>query len=516
MSGRTILVIDDSATIRKLTSTHLGQAGYRVILAESGERGLALAPEVRPDMILLDHQLPGTTGNQVLRRLIEIPGCEHIPVVVSSTLRKQADAEYTDIANVVGSLPKPFTPELLISTVANAIEVGSLVVASQGKGAAVPEVMEAPEEAALSGSCEAFGLREILDLLNNGAKTGALEVEAERDRYRFFLAEGRIQVVLTDGFNPAEVAATLPPGLRDLAPILNFTAGGASAQIDGLVDLLDKNVLDQRMLRSLLRHQAAYLSRQCFTGSPKAFRFEADLAAPSLYTRLPLEMSLAALLVQGSLVCPKEKLLPRTQGTVYVRRGQRGGNLDRTGLSANHMRVLSVLESPRSPETVAEEIGLPEDEVIRVLDGLLLAEWIHATTQSQARQVLVLEDDPASAQMLRELFPPDSPNYTGRVVRDELGLQLLIKRNQPDAVLLSLDDESHRELAVSLRAAENLKASKFIGLTSPESEREAAKLELDALVERPFDALAVLETLDGLFAEAGEESRKPVGAAAVS
>lgn len=511
MSGRTILVIDDSATIRKLTSTHLGRAGYRVVLAEDGERGLQLAPEVLPDVILLDHQLPGTTGNKILRQLIELPGCRNVPVVVCSTLRKRADAEYTDIANVVGSLPKPFTPELLISTVANAIEVGSLVVASQGEGTAVPEVMQAPEESALSGSCEAFSLREILDLLNNGAKTGALEVQAERDCYRFFLAEGRIQVVLADGFDPAEVAATLPPALKDLAPILNFTTGGASAQIDGLVDLLDKKVLDQRMLRSLLRHQAAYLSRRCFTGSPKEFRFEMGQTAPSLYHRLPLEMSLAALLVQGSLICPEDQLLPRSKEIVFVRRAQRGGNLDRTGLSANHMRVLSALEEPRSSEAVAKALGLAEDEVVRVLDGLVLAEWIRTTTESHARQVLVLESDPTTAQLLREILSPESDRYAGRVVRDELGLQLLLKRTQPDALLLSLDDEAQRELAASLRNDEKLVESKFIGITNPESENEAAGLQLDALVERPLDAETVLETLDRLFAEIDETPSEPSG-----
>jgi CheY-like chemotaxis protein len=58
MSQTTILVIDDSATIRRLVDSHLGQAGYRVVLAPNAEEGVALAPQVRPDLILLDHQLP--------------------------------------------------------------------------------------------------------------------------------------------------------------------------------------------------------------------------------------------------------------------------------------------------------------------------------------------------------------------------------------------------------------------------------------------------------------------------
>ncbi|MBX3437653.1 MAG: response regulator, partial [Planctomycetaceae bacterium] len=67
MSQITILVIDDSATIRRLVDGTLSPAGYRVILAPNAEEGLAQAKSVRPDLILLDHQLPGTTGAEVCK-----------------------------------------------------------------------------------------------------------------------------------------------------------------------------------------------------------------------------------------------------------------------------------------------------------------------------------------------------------------------------------------------------------------------------------------------------------------
>ena len=65
MSDKTILVIDDSATIRKLVDNHLSPCGYQVVLAPNAEIGLELAAEIHPDLILLDHQLPGTTGFEV-------------------------------------------------------------------------------------------------------------------------------------------------------------------------------------------------------------------------------------------------------------------------------------------------------------------------------------------------------------------------------------------------------------------------------------------------------------------
>src|SRR6056297_1727781 len=195
MSEKTILVIDDSATIRKLVDTHLTPAGYRVVLAPNAEHGLELAAEVKPDLILLDHQLPGTTGYNVCCQLVEAPELRQIPVVVSSTLRKKAYAEYIDLDNVVDMLPKPYTEELLRTTVANAIETAVMVVNSQSGGTAIPEVIDQLDEAALAGTFACFGLRELIDFLNNGRKSGVLEVESDRTRIRFHLDKGRIQAV---------------------------------------------------------------------------------------------------------------------------------------------------------------------------------------------------------------------------------------------------------------------------------------------------------------------------------
>ena len=170
MTDKTVLVIDDSATIRKLVDTHLSPVGYRVVLAPNAEDGLRLAAEIRPDLILLDHQLPGTTGYEVCCKLVESSELQLIPVVVSSTLRKKAYAEYIDLDNVVDMLPKPYTEELLRTTVANALETAAMIVSSQSQGTAVPEVIDQLDEAALAGSFSCFGLRELLDFLNNGAK----------------------------------------------------------------------------------------------------------------------------------------------------------------------------------------------------------------------------------------------------------------------------------------------------------------------------------------------------------
>lgn len=67
----TVLLVDDSASVRALITTLLGRAGYRVVSAEDGEQALELFEGGRPDVVLLDVNLPGISGWEVLERLRE-------------------------------------------------------------------------------------------------------------------------------------------------------------------------------------------------------------------------------------------------------------------------------------------------------------------------------------------------------------------------------------------------------------------------------------------------------------
>jgi PAS domain S-box-containing protein len=80
--GRTVLVIDDDPMVRELMSRFLTKEGFRVVLAENGERGLTLARECHPCVITLDVMMPGSDGWTVLVQLKENPITADIPVVM--------------------------------------------------------------------------------------------------------------------------------------------------------------------------------------------------------------------------------------------------------------------------------------------------------------------------------------------------------------------------------------------------------------------------------------------------
>jgi CheY-like chemotaxis protein len=379
VTDRTILVIDDSATIRKLADTNLSSAGYHVVLAPTAEDGLKMAAQHLPDLILLDHQLPGTTGYEVCCQLLKEPKLGHIPVVISSTLRKKAYAEYVELDNVVDMLPKPYTGELLLTTVANAIETASVVVASQYQGTAVPEVIGVVGEAVIAGSLKHFSLREVLDFMNNASKAGVLEVESPNARIRFHLERGRIQGVFAVGLSPAfsqSMIACLPESLVNLAPVLKMTLGGSNSNLfSSLIQLLDHKVLDPRLLRKLLRFQAAMLTWQAMHQENSTFRFDFGANTNALPGDLPLDSSLLSLLVDASLTHELDEAAPQAEQR-FARRAIRGQNLDRAGLSARHLTLMSALNQPRSVRQLADGLQWDPEEVCRVLRGFLLAELV--------------------------------------------------------------------------------------------------------------------------------------------
>jgi signal transduction histidine kinase/CheY-like chemotaxis protein len=113
--GSTILVIDDDASVRDLLSRLLQKDGHRVLTAEDGPSGLALASQVKPDAITLDVVMPGgMDGWEVLRLLKESPATHSIPVIMVSVMAEQEHALTLEVDDY---LVKPIDVERLARTI---------------------------------------------------------------------------------------------------------------------------------------------------------------------------------------------------------------------------------------------------------------------------------------------------------------------------------------------------------------------------------------------------------------
>jgi signal transduction histidine kinase len=105
--GGTVLVVEDNAVNRKLARNVLRSRGYRVLEADTGEEGIEIARRERPQLILMDLQLPGLDGMEATRRLKADPRTSGIPVVALSAHAHGVDEERARAAGCAGYIAKP-------------------------------------------------------------------------------------------------------------------------------------------------------------------------------------------------------------------------------------------------------------------------------------------------------------------------------------------------------------------------------------------------------------------------
>jgi len=114
----TILHIEDESDIREVARIALEQlGGFSVTEASSGSEGVALAAELRPDLILLDVMMPGMDGPATLRALRECPATAGIPVVFMTAKVRRHEIEHYLTLGARGVIAKPFDPITLADQV---------------------------------------------------------------------------------------------------------------------------------------------------------------------------------------------------------------------------------------------------------------------------------------------------------------------------------------------------------------------------------------------------------------
>ena len=114
MAAVRVLVVDDDESIRQIVRLCLGDEGYDVFEAANGLDALALLPDCRPDLILLDLRMPVMDGWEFARRYRLGPG-PHAPII-AFLAALNAEAEAADL-EAVGILAKPFDLEDLLAMV---------------------------------------------------------------------------------------------------------------------------------------------------------------------------------------------------------------------------------------------------------------------------------------------------------------------------------------------------------------------------------------------------------------
>jgi two-component system cell cycle response regulator DivK len=116
MSER-ILVVEDQEDNRRIIRDLLTSAGYALIEAADGEAGVRLAETERPDLILMDIQLPLLDGHEATRRIKQNQELRHIPIIVVTSYALSGDDAKAMAAGADAYVAKPFSPRQLLAEI---------------------------------------------------------------------------------------------------------------------------------------------------------------------------------------------------------------------------------------------------------------------------------------------------------------------------------------------------------------------------------------------------------------
>ncbi len=112
--AKTILVVDDSATVRQQVRSFLQTNEFTVIEGSNGVEGLAAAKTTQADLVMVDVNMPMMNGIEMIAELRKLPGYEKTPIFVLTTESTTAMAQKGKEAGATAWLVKPFKPELVL------------------------------------------------------------------------------------------------------------------------------------------------------------------------------------------------------------------------------------------------------------------------------------------------------------------------------------------------------------------------------------------------------------------
>jgi len=117
MSGKSILYVEDNEMNRQIVRDLLKRTTYQLSEAHDGEAGVAKAIETRPDLVLMDIQLPKISGMEAMRRLRADPATAATPIIAITSFALSGDDLKAKEAGATAYLAKPYSPRDLLGLI---------------------------------------------------------------------------------------------------------------------------------------------------------------------------------------------------------------------------------------------------------------------------------------------------------------------------------------------------------------------------------------------------------------
>jgi len=188
MSQRTILIIDDNEDIRENTAEILSLGGYRTLTAENGKKGVEMAIDKVPDLIVCDIMMPELDGYGVLHLLKKNPGTENIPLIFLTAKSERSDMRKGMEMGADDYVTKPFEEIELMNAIESRLRKYDILHKKynpSGKG-----LSELANDLRKSGMLH-------LELSNYNSelysKKQVIYTEGKRPRFLYYLVKGKIK-----------------------------------------------------------------------------------------------------------------------------------------------------------------------------------------------------------------------------------------------------------------------------------------------------------------------------------
>jgi two-component system cell cycle response regulator DivK len=115
--SKTVLYVEDNEFNRKIVRQLLTVTTYRLLEATDGEEGVAMAFDARPDLVLMDIQLPKLSGLDATRKIRQDPRTAHIPIIVVTSFALSGDDQKALEAGASAYLAKPYSPREMLELI---------------------------------------------------------------------------------------------------------------------------------------------------------------------------------------------------------------------------------------------------------------------------------------------------------------------------------------------------------------------------------------------------------------
>jgi CheY-like chemotaxis protein len=367
MAAQKILVIDDSIATSRVTESVLSQnlVNCDVLLAQRARDGFERFQVAQPDLILLNESLPDMDGEAICYRLLNDAATASVPIVLMSS-NGHAKLLQEKYANIVKTLPKPVTPDALLSAVSTTL--------SQARPLPHPSSAILFRDAAkitYAGHTGFFSLRSAMQMAYGDKLNGALRIFINRFPVELFISRGRFLFATTRNFQLYTRESPVILSSTNLGLVMEAQINQGYTGCPLFLYLATRSGFPHEDVVQITREHGQRLFSHLWTAGRINFEFEDMAQFPDYARNFPPTEEDPENWILASLRYVKYDALTASQrpdpngSPAYTRKGYE--LIQRLKLNDVEARFATAINGAETLQSIAKKIGLPLNDALLIV-----------------------------------------------------------------------------------------------------------------------------------------------------